>query len=118
MRHIAFFVGSLAIGGCASDSSRYNIDYESLSSSLYVENSDGQLVEPLGGKLVDIDDVGIGRRAIRLVPGKHWIRTVCPMGPDGVQWTHGQPTIEQDFRVGQAYVLRCKDGYPVIVPHG
>jgi hypothetical protein len=104
----------LTVAGCASDASRYNIDYETLSSRLYVEDNEGNLVQPLAGQLVDIDGLGIGPRAIRLVPGKHWIRTQCPAGPDGVQWTHGPPTIQHDFEIGKAYVLRCEDGYPVI----
>jgi hypothetical protein len=102
------------LGACASDGFRYNIDYESLSSRLYVEGSDGEVVEPLSGHLVDIDGLGIGPDAIRIVPGTYWIRTQCPPAPSGVQWTHGPPSIEHTFEIGKAYILSCEDGYPVI----
>ena len=102
------------LGGCASGVSRYNINYESLSSLLYVEAPDGGTVRPLSGGLVDIGGIGIGPDAIRVVPGTYWVKTQCPPAPDGVQWTHGPPSIEHEFEVGKAYVLRCEDGYPVI----
>lgn len=102
--------------GCASGGSQYNVDFRSLSSRLYVEGPDGSPVAPLGGNIVGILGINIGSEAISIVPGTHWIRTSCPPGPDSIEGTHGQ-SAEHEFAVGMAYILRCRDGYPVIEPY-
>ena len=114
MKKFALLILSVATAGCVTNPAHYNIDYASLSSRLYVEGPDGTPIEPLGGRLVDVGGIGIGGGAIRLVPGRHWVRTVCPPGSGGIQWTHGQPAIHHHFEIGKAYVLRCKNGYPSI----
>lgn len=106
------------IAGCASTSS-YNIDFEETSARLYVEGADGNTIPPFAGQIVDIDGTGFGREAVRLVPGKHFIRHGCPTLPSGIlaasDWA---PSIEYDFEAGKKYVLRCIDGGLVIAPYG
>src|SRR6056297_910286 len=116
MKWILVFASMFLAAGCVSDRERYNIDYESLSSRLYVENPSGENIQPLSGQIVDVarvgqaihsEGVGIGPEAIRLAPGEYWIRTNCPPGPSGIQVSHGPPTIKHEFEVGEAYLLRC-----------
>ena len=103
----------LLLSGCASNGGQYNVDYPALSSQLYVEGQDGLMIEPLAGQIVGIAGVNIGRDAISVVPGMHWVRTSCPPAVGAIQGTHGQ-SVQNDFVVGKKYVLRCRDGYPVI----
>jgi hypothetical protein len=104
------------LASCAT-TAPYNIDFEATSSTLFIEAPDGSLTPPLAGQIVDVDSIGFGREAIRLVPGKHFIRHDCPTLPPGIlaaaDWA---PSIEYDFEVGHKYVLRCKDGGLVIDP--
>lgn len=104
----------LLLASCAS-ATHHNIDFESTSASLYVEAPDGSIVKPLAGAIVDVDGIGLGRDAIRLLPGWHAIRHSCPALPEGIlaaaDWA---PTIAYDFQAGRKYVLRCKDGGLVI----
>lgn len=106
----------LILSGCASNGAQYNVDYRALSSQLYVEGPDGSMIEPLSGQIVGIAGLNIGRDAISIVPGIHWVRTSCPPTPGALQGTHGQ-SVQNDFIVGKAYVLRCRNGHPVIEPH-
>jgi hypothetical protein len=115
LRHSSLLAASI-LAGCASGGSQYNVDFRSLSSRLYVEGQDGAPVPPLGGKIVGILGVNIGSEAISIVPGTHWVRTSCQPGPDSIVSTHGQ-SVEHEFVVGKAYILRCKAGYPVIEPY-
>jgi len=115
MRRTISLLAASLLAGCASNGAQYNVDFASLSSRLYVEGPDGLPVKPLGGNVVGILGINIGRDAIGIVPGTHWVRTSCPPDPDSIVGTHGQ-SVEYTFEVGKAYVLRCKEGYPVIEP--
>lgn len=113
-RTISLLAASL-LAGCAPGAARCNVDFASLSSRLYVEDPDGLPVKPIGGKIVGILGINIGSDAIGIVPGTHWVRTSCPPGPDAIAGIHGQ-SVEHEFEVGKAYILRCRKGYPVIEP--
>ncbi len=115
------------IAGCASRGVDYNLDYAARSASLYVEAPDGSLVSPLEGATLAIDGtVALGPQALRIPPGQHWIRGVhCPAPlvddeADGrlarIESPHGFGTGHL-FEIGKAYLLRCVDGYPEIVPY-
>ena len=118
---------SLACGACATPPS-HNIAFEEYSATLYIEAADGTRVAPLGGDVLSIDgEVGIGPDALRLTPGRHHLGGVhCPP-PETIEAdetgelshpvaSHGWP-ISHDFEIGKAYLLRCVDGYPEIVPY-
>jgi hypothetical protein len=116
MTKIAATVMTLvSLAGCASNHISSAIQYESSSARLYIEDSSGDHIKPLGGHLIDIDSVGIGQDAIRLEPGKHWITYVCPPGSDGIYFYHGI-TREFSFEAGKSYVLRCSDGRLSVTP--
>jgi hypothetical protein len=115
----------LLVAGCQSDGARYNIEYASLSSELYIEAADGQTAQLLGGTQIGIDSqVGIGPDRVVLTPGQHWIRGNCPPPANAgevdatgelvyIESTHGFG-IGHDFEIGKAYVLRCVNGHPEI----
>jgi hypothetical protein len=113
MSRIIIAVATLLLVGCAAAGATHNVDFASLSSRLFVEAPDGSLVKPLGGQVVGIAGINIGSESIGIAPGTHWVRTSCPAGSDGIQATHGQ-SVQHEFVIGKAYVLRCRDGYPEI----
>ena len=113
MSRIAIASFMILIAGCASTIPTHNVDFASLSSRLFVEAPDGSLVQPLGGQIVGIAGINIGSDSIGIPPGTHWVRTSCPPDPDGIQSFHGQ-SVQHEFEIGKAYVLRCRGGYPEI----
>lgn len=117
MSRIIIAASSLLLVGCAAAGSTHNVDFASLSSRLFVEAPDGSLVQPLGGQIVGIAGINIGSESISIAPGTQWVRTSCPPDPDGIQGTHGQ-SVQHEFVIGKAYVLRCRNGYPEIEDMG
>lgn len=111
-----FGVSAFLLASCTTTPS-YNIDFEETSARLYIEAPDGSTVAPFGGQIVDVDGIGLGREAIRLPPGKHFIRHRCPTLPDGIlaaaDWA---PSLEFNFEIGKRYLLRCKSGSLIVVP--
>ena len=113
MSRTSIAISTILIAGCASTDPTHNVDFASLSSRLFVEAPDGSLVQPLGGQIVGIAGINIGSDSISIPPGTHWVRTSCPPDPDGIQGSHGQ-SVQHEFEIGKAYVLRCRGGYPEI----
>jgi hypothetical protein len=115
MIKLVAFALLLLLASCAS-APPYNIDFEATSARLYVEAADGTFVKPFAGQVLDVDDIGLGREAIRLLPGRHVIRMGCPTQPEGIlsaaDWA---PTVEYNFEAGKKYVVRCKDGALIVV---
>lgn len=106
-----------AMTGCANMPSG-NIDFEAASARLYVAGADGKPIAPFAGELVDVDGIGLGREAIRLLPGNHLIRRQCPNLPEGVASSHQVSYIEHRFEAGKRYLLLCNDDTGLsIVPY-
>ncbi|MEO5624461.1 MAG: hypothetical protein ABIQ70_00455 [Dokdonella sp.] len=106
---------ALLLIACSPSRPDYNLNFESMSSKLFIVGSDGKDIDPLNGEMLELNDAIIGLGAIGLPPGVHHVGYSCPpTGGDTTVLVDVLPRVTATFEIGKSYELRCVNGWPTI----